>query len=59
MSIRASTRFHTAIVTFDLQRDGSVRNVRIAQSSGNKALDYSAQRAIYDASPFPAAASRI
>jgi protein TonB len=43
-----------AIVTFDLVRDGSVRNVRIAQSSGNKALDYSAQRAIYDASPFPA-----
>ena len=41
------------IVTFDLMRDGSVRNVRIAQSSGNTALDYSAQRAIYDASPFP------
>ncbi len=43
----------TAIVTFDLQRDGSVRNVRLAQTSGNKSLDYSAQRAIYDASPFP------
>ncbi len=42
-----------AIVTFDLQRDGTVRNVRVAQSSGNSALDYSAQRAIYDASPFP------
>jgi periplasmic protein TonB len=41
------------IVTFDLQRDGSVRDVRIAQHSGNPALDYSAQRAIYDASPFP------
>jgi periplasmic protein TonB len=49
-------RIHTlppAIVTFDLMRDGSVRNVRIAQGSGNTALDYSAQRAIYDASPFP------
>jgi protein TonB len=42
-----------AIVTFDLMRDGSVRGVRIAQSSGNQVLDYSAQRAIYDASPFP------
>jgi periplasmic protein TonB len=50
-------RIHTlptpAIVTFDLNRDGSVSNVRIAQSSGNPAMDYSAQRAIYDASPFP------
>jgi len=43
----------SAIVTFDLQRDGTVRNVRVAQSSGNSVLDYSAQRAIYDASPFP------
>ncbi|HTQ53225.1 MAG TPA: TonB family protein [Bryobacteraceae bacterium] len=43
----------TAILTFDLMRDGSVRNVRVAQSSGNSTLDYSAQRAIYDASPFP------
>jgi protein TonB len=42
-----------AIVTFDLMRDGSVRSVRIAQSSGNSVLDYSAQRAMYDASPFP------
>jgi protein TonB len=49
-------RIHTlppAIVTFDLMRDGTVRNVHIAQGSGNQALDYSAQRAIYDASPFP------
>jgi TonB family protein len=41
------------IVTFDLMRDGSVRDVRVGQHSGNTALDYSAQRAIYDASPFP------
>jgi protein TonB len=41
------------IVTFTLLRNGSVRDVRIAQRSGNAALDYSAQRAIYDASPFP------
>jgi len=41
------------IVTFDLMRNGSVRNVRIEQGSGNTLLDTSAQRAIYDASPFP------
>jgi len=49
-------RIHTlpvAIVTFTLMRDGSVRDVRVAQSSGNKALDFSAQRAIGDAAPFP------
>ncbi|HUO32554.1 MAG TPA: TonB family protein, partial [Bryobacteraceae bacterium] len=49
-------RIHTlpaAIVTFDLLRDGSARNVRVEQSSGNVALDFSAQRAILDASPFP------
>jgi periplasmic protein TonB len=49
-------RIHTlppAIVVFDLMRDGSVRNVHIAQSSGNSVLDFSAQRAIYDANPFP------
>jgi protein TonB len=49
-------RIHTlppAIVTFDLMRDGSVRNVHVAQGSGNQQVDYSAQRAVYDASPFP------
>lgn len=40
------------VVTFVIQRDGSIGNVRVEQSSGNKALDYSALRAIYDASPF-------
>jgi periplasmic protein TonB len=43
----------TAIVTFDIQKNGAVTNVRILQSSGNRALDYSAQRAIYEAGPFP------
>ncbi len=42
-----------AIVTFEIQRSGSVTDVRILQSSGNRALDYSAQRAIYEAGPFP------
>jgi protein TonB len=44
------------VVTFTIQRDGSVTaaSVRLAQRSGNAALDYSAQRAILDSAPFPA-----
>jgi periplasmic protein TonB len=42
------------IVTFDIRRDGSVSNVRLLQRSGNVQLDYSCQRAILDAAPFPA-----
>ncbi|MCS6952717.1 MAG: TonB family protein [Bryobacterales bacterium] len=41
------------IVTFVIHRNGRTSDVRIEQSSGNKALDYSALRAVYDASPFP------
>ena len=41
------------IATFDLLRDGSVRNVRLLQRSGIAALDFSAQRAIAEASPYP------
>jgi protein TonB len=41
-----------AVITFDIQRDGSVRNIKVAQSSGNAALDTSAQRAVQDAAPF-------
>jgi protein TonB len=41
------------IVTFDIQRNGSVRNVQIAQRSGIGTLDNSVQRAVIDAAPFP------
>ena len=41
------------IVTFEIQKNGSVSNVRILQGSGNRNLDYSAQRAISEAGPFP------
>ncbi len=41
------------IVTFLIRRNGSTSDVRVEQSSGDKALDYSAVRAIYEASPFP------
>lgn len=41
------------IVTFDILRDGSIRNAQISQRSGNSTLDYSALRAVLDAAPFP------
>jgi len=44
---------NVAVVMFTLHRDGSVSGVRLTQPSGNSSLDYSAQRALYDAAPFP------
>jgi periplasmic protein TonB len=41
------------IVTFEIRKNGSLSNVRILQGSGNRTLDYSAQRAIFEAAPFP------
>ncbi len=41
------------LVTFAIQRDGSVEGVRVAQTSGNYALDSSAQRAVLEAAPLP------
>lgn len=41
------------IVIFDLSRDGRVSNPRLAQRSGNLALDNSALRAVTQAAPFP------
>jgi protein TonB len=41
------------VITFDILRDGSVKNPQIAQRSGNSTLDYSALRAVMDAAPFP------
>jgi protein TonB len=43
------------VVTFTILHDGSVppSSVKIAQRSGNVTLDFSAQRAILDAAPFP------
>jgi protein TonB len=43
----------TVIVTFDILRDGSVRNAQVAQRSGNATLDNSSLRAVMDAAPFP------
>lgn len=52
---QVDARIHTlppAIVTFDLARTGQVTSIRLSQSSGNRMLDYSAQRAITEAAPF-------
>ena len=40
-------------VTFLIRRDGSTSDIRLVQSSGIRALDDSALRAIYEARPFP------
>jgi protein TonB len=37
------------VVTFTIQRDGSVKNVKVSRSSGIETLDFSAQRAVLDA----------
>jgi TonB family protein len=41
------------VATFELMRDGTIRNPQLLQKSGNASLDFSVQRAILDASPFP------
>jgi periplasmic protein TonB len=49
-------RYQTApvvIVTFELARNGTVSHLAVLQRSGISALDFSAQRAIEDATPFP------
>jgi TonB family protein len=50
------SRLQTAppvIATFELMRDGSIRNLQILQGSGIPALDLSVQRAIRDSAPLP------
>jgi TonB family protein len=54
-SVDASVRTApTVIATFELQKDGSVRAVRILQGSGIAAVDSSVERAILDSNPLPA-----
>jgi TonB family protein len=45
----ANSQRAPAIVSFDIARDGSVRDVRVVQSSGNPNIDNTAQRAVYQA----------
>jgi periplasmic protein TonB len=41
------------VVSFEVFRDGTVKNVKVTQSSGNFTLDQSAQRAILASVPLP------
>ncbi len=41
------------LAAFDLMRDGRVQNFKILQRSGVPTLDYSVERAVLDAAPFP------
>ena len=44
---------YSVTVAFEIARDGTVRNARVAQSSGVPSLDRSALRAVLEASPLP------
>jgi protein TonB len=48
----AGLHLPVAVITFDIMRDGTVKNARIAQGSGNSTLDYSALRAVMDVGQF-------
>jgi TonB family protein len=41
-------------MTFVIARDGTVKDIRVAQTSGNYSMDTSAQRALLSSSPMPA-----
>jgi protein TonB len=43
--VRAARRAHT-VMTFRINADGSVSNIRLSETSGNQSMDYSAQRAL-------------
>src|SRR5579884_2866789 len=42
-----------AVVTFEIQRDGSIRSPMLIERSGNATIDFSALRAVTQAAPFP------
>ena len=52
-SVRA-TRRARCTVNFTIYRDGSVKNIRLEQASGNASMDNSAQRALLSSIPMPA-----
>jgi protein TonB len=50
--VRNSTSLHAA-VSFSINRDGSIKNVRVTQSSGNLSWDNAGLRAIMNSNPLP------
>ena len=51
-AVRNSRTLH-CVISFTIMHDGTVKNIRIAQSSGNASWDTSGLRAIQSSSPFP------
>ncbi|HEX4750643.1 MAG TPA: TonB family protein [Bryobacteraceae bacterium] len=51
--LAAASQSAPAIVAFIINRDGSVRNPQIVQSSGNPTIDNTALRAVYQSNPLP------
>jgi protein TonB len=52
-AVRAA-RSARCTMTFTIMRDGTVKDIRLAQTSGNYSMDTSAQRALLSSSPMPA-----
>jgi TonB family protein len=52
-NVRASQTLHCA-VSFTVSRDGSIRNARVTESSGNRSWDNAGLRAIQASNPLPA-----
>ena len=50
---RAARRAKTTM-TFTINRDGTIRNIRLSESSGNRSMDDSAQRALLSIDKLPA-----
>jgi protein TonB len=48
-----------SVVTFEILRDGSLRSIRVTESSGNPSIDYAAQRAVVNSNPVPALPSDL
>jgi TonB family protein len=51
--VRAAHRAHT-VMTFRINSNGSISNIRMMQTSGNSSMDYSAQRALQSIDAFRA-----
>lgn len=51
--VRAAHVAH-AVVQFTINRDGSVKDIRVSQTSGNLSMDNSSLRAIMSSNPMPA-----
>jgi len=50
-AVRAARRAHT-VMNFRINANGSISNIRVAQSSGNSSMDYSAMRALQSIDAF-------